>query len=115
MVSELLLRFALGGAIVSVFAVVAEVIRPKTLAGIFGASPSIGVATLAIACFQRGGVYVATEGRSMLAGSVCLIAYAATATLIIGRERVPVWLVSVALWCEWAVLAFGIWWVALRN
>jgi hypothetical protein len=39
-VTYLLIRFVLGGLIVSAFAVVSEMFKPKTFAGLFGAAPS---------------------------------------------------------------------------
>lgn len=36
---EYILRFLLGGLIVSIFASIADVLRPKGFAGLFGAAP----------------------------------------------------------------------------
>ena len=41
---ELVLRFVLGGAIVCTFAALGTVFKPKTLAGTFGAAPSVAIA-----------------------------------------------------------------------
>jgi len=49
MATELAIRFVVGGAIVSVFAVLGDVVCPKTLSGVFGAAPSVALATLALA------------------------------------------------------------------
>src|SRR5437763_12534207 len=68
MLSELAVRFLLGGAVVSAFSVVAEMWEPKTFAGIFGAAPSVALASLALAFHKHGGAYVAIEGRSMVIG-----------------------------------------------
>ena len=46
--AEGLARFFIGGTIVSFFAVLAEMFRPISSAGLFGAAPSIALATLAI-------------------------------------------------------------------
>lgn len=46
----LLIRFLVGGAIVTVFSLVGEVIGPKSLAGVFGAAPSVALATLPLTC-----------------------------------------------------------------
>ena len=46
---EMLLRFAIGGSVVSLFALLGEVLRPKSFAGIFGAAPSrFALATLGL-------------------------------------------------------------------
>ena len=47
--AELVFRFLIGGAVVSFFAVFAEIFRPKSFAGLFGAAPSIALATIGIA------------------------------------------------------------------
>ena len=40
-----MIRFFVGGVVVSVFAALAEIFRPKSFAGLFGAAPSIALAT----------------------------------------------------------------------
>jgi hypothetical protein len=39
--TEAILRFLIGGTIVSIFAVLADLFEPKSFGGIFGAAPSI--------------------------------------------------------------------------
>lgn len=65
MAGDLLLRFLIGGLVISAFALVGHVVRPKTFAGLFGAAPSVALATLALAFRDQAVAYVATEGRSM--------------------------------------------------
>ena len=45
--SQILIRFIIGGMIVSAFAIIGDVLKPKTFAGLFGAAPSVALATLA--------------------------------------------------------------------
>ena len=40
-----------GGIVVSVFAMLGDMLRPKSFAGLFGAAPSVALATLCIAFF----------------------------------------------------------------
>ena len=47
--TEYLVRFLVGGVVVSAFAVFSDALRPKSFAGLFGAAPSVALATLAIA------------------------------------------------------------------
>jgi hypothetical protein len=49
-----------------------DVLRPKSFAGLFGAAPSVAVATLSLALFEQGGTYVSVEGRSMMIGALAL-------------------------------------------
>jgi hypothetical protein len=60
------------GFAVSAFAALGDVFRPQSFAGLFGAAPSIALATLAIRVFSNGSDYVATAGRSMVFGAVVL-------------------------------------------
>lgn len=46
MVGDLLARFAIGGALVSLFALAGDLFKPKTFAGLFGAAPSVVVFAL---------------------------------------------------------------------
>jgi hypothetical protein len=41
MLMEYMIRFLAGGVIVSLFAMIGDVLRPKSFAGLFGAAPSI--------------------------------------------------------------------------
>ena len=110
MLAELALRFVLGGAIVSAFALVGEVLKPKSFAGLFSAAPSVAVGALAIAFAQKGGAYAATEGRSMAIAAAGMLAYALLCRWIARERRVPIVVGSVAAWLAWAVVAFGLAW-----
>jgi hypothetical protein len=47
--TEYMVRFIVGGLLVSLFAIIGDVVRPKSFAGLFGAAPSVTLATLGIA------------------------------------------------------------------
>ena len=49
--------------------------RPKSFAGLFGAAPSIALATLLITLSHKGAPFAAVEGRSMMVGAFALAAY----------------------------------------
>jgi hypothetical protein len=44
---EYVARFLIGGFVVSAFALLGDLLRPKSFAGLFGAAPSVALATLA--------------------------------------------------------------------
>jgi hypothetical protein len=67
---EILIRFLIGGVVVSVFAVIGDILKPKSFAGLFGAAPSVALATLGLTIVSEGAAYVALEARSMLAGAI---------------------------------------------
>jgi len=45
--SQILVRFLVGSAIVAAFAIIGDLLKPKSFAGLFGAAPSVALATLA--------------------------------------------------------------------
>jgi hypothetical protein len=49
---EIIIRFIVGGLVVSTFAVLGDILRPKSFAGLFGAAPSIALATLGLTIRQ---------------------------------------------------------------
>ena len=60
-VKEYVIRFFIGGFAVSAFAVLGDLFRPKSFAGLFGAAPSIVLATLAMAFWNQGPEYAASK------------------------------------------------------
>lgn len=115
MLGELAIRFVLGGAVVAVFAVLGDCLTPKRFAGLFAAAPSVALASLALAYRSSGPGYVALEGRSMIAGALALIVYAAlVGRLLTALGRQPV-VASVTAWLVWLAVAFGIWGGVLRR
>ncbi|HZR79870.1 MAG TPA: hypothetical protein VFD92_02150 [Candidatus Binatia bacterium] len=110
MIGDLALRFFLGGLIVSLFAVVGEVFKPKSFAGLFGAAPSVAIATLALAYAKQGPDYVATEARSMLLASFAFAAYSAACAALIRRVAMPAWLGATLAWSVWGAVAFAALW-----
>ena len=107
MLGELAIRFALGGAIVTAFALVAEVFAPKTFAVMFGAAPSVALASLALAHARHGGDYAAFEARSMLLGALAFGLYSAACVAAARQPRLPVWLGAAAAWAAWFAVALG--------
>jgi hypothetical protein len=85
--TDYLLRFLLGGIIVSVFAVLGGIIRPKSLAGLFGAAPSIALCTLGLALMSDGAKYAAIEARSMIIGAIALMFYSIAVCQLMQRLR----------------------------
>src|SRR5258707_2116428 len=73
---EILVRFLIGGIVVSCFAVLGDLFKPKSFAGLFGAAPSVALATLGLAVVRDGKWYAATEDRSMIAGAIGFFVYA---------------------------------------
>ncbi|MCU1225269.1 MAG: hypothetical protein JWQ42_3362 [Edaphobacter sp.] len=111
---DFLLRFLIGGTVVSLFAILGDILRPKSFAGLFGAAPSIALATLALTIINDGKIYAAVEARSMMAGALALFIYAATASWILMRFKPSALLVTLALLPLWLGVSFSLWNLCLR-
>src|SRR5262249_5930239 len=103
---NLLWRFLLGGAIVSLFAFIGDVVRPKRFAGLFGGAPSVALATLALTVADSGAATASIEARSMILGSVAFVVYALTAQPLLATGRWPAARVSRGARVLWALVAF---------
>jgi hypothetical protein len=111
---EYLLRFLIGGVVVYFVSAVAYVLKPKTLAGLFGAAPSVALATLALTIHKDGAAYAAIEARSMVAGATGFLVYAGCASELLMRRRYSALAVTSSLLAVWLAASFGVWLVWLR-
>ena len=102
------LRFLAGGIAVSAFAALGDVLRPKSFAGLFGAAPSIALATLLITLWQKGAPFAAVEGRSMIVGAVALAAYSWTVCVLLKKLLMSSSAATMAALVVWFAVAFGI-------
>jgi hypothetical protein len=112
--TDLVLRFLIGGVVVSLFALLGDVFRPKSFAGLFGAAPSIALATLGLTIQHDGKPYAALEARSMIAGAIAMAVYAATVSWILLRFKPPSLAVTLIFLPVWFAVSFGIWQLCLR-
>jgi hypothetical protein len=104
----LLLRFMLGGVLVSLFAAVGSAFKPKTFAGLFGSAPPIALASLAIAFHEHGPAHVTRLGRSMVLGTAALFTYSVCCLLLLRVRELPVLAGAVLSWLAWAGVAAGL-------
>jgi uncharacterized membrane protein (GlpM family) len=111
---DLVVRFLVGGAIVSIFALAADVLKPKGFAGLFGAAPSVALATLGLTIATQGKLYAATEARSMIVGDLAFLLYALGCVYFIGMRHLRAAPATMALLAIWAVVAIGLWAAFLR-
>jgi uncharacterized membrane protein (GlpM family) len=112
--SEILIRFFVGGAVVSAFALIGDLLKPKSFAGLFGAAPSVALATLGLTVASEGASYAATEARSMMAGAIAFTVYACCVSRVMMRYKLKALLVTTCLIPLWLGVAFGLWYVWLR-
>jgi hypothetical protein len=110
---EYIIRFFVGGFAVSTFAIVGDVFRPKSFAGLFGAAPSIALATLAIAVVEQGAGYAATEARSMILGALALWLFSAGVCRLTKKHGVSALPATGVMLIGWLICAFGLQWLLL--
>jgi uncharacterized membrane protein (GlpM family) len=113
--SQILIRFVIGGAVVSVFAVLGDVFKPKSFAGLFGAAPSVALVTLGLTVASQGASYASMEARSMVAGAIAFFVYASCASWILMHHNIKALLLTVCLIPLWVGVAFGLWQVWLKR
>lgn len=112
---ELLIRCLIGGVVVSVFAVLGDVIKPKSLAGTSAAAPAVALATMVLTLHEKGVAYTALQCRSMLAGAVAYLFFAVAVSYVQMRFK-PKALVGAAMLIPlWGVVAAALWAVWLRR
>ena len=102
------LRFLAGGIAVSAFAALGDTLRPKSFAGLFGAAPSIALATLLITLSQKGASFAAVEGRSMIVGAFALAAYSWVVCVLLKKFLLSSRTATMATLIVWFVVAFGV-------
>jgi hypothetical protein len=112
--TEYVIRFVVGGIVVSALAMLGDVLRPKSFAGLFGAAPSVALATLGIAVYRQGSAYAALQSHAMMAGAIALAVYSVVVCHLLVRTRLratPATLVSLVVWlmvaCGLLTLAGG--------
>src|ERR1700761_5575902 len=84
---EYLVRFLVGGIVVSAFAALGDILRPKSFAGLFGAAPSLALATIGLALHQEGKDYAVLECRSMILGAIAFFVYALSVGLVLRPHK----------------------------
>ncbi|MCK1390601.1 DUF3147 family protein [Bradyrhizobium sp. 1] len=106
--TEYILRFIIGGLIVSAFAILGDMLKPKSFGGLFGAAPSVALATLGIAVVQHGPQYAAAESWTMIYGAIALACYSVTACHLLMRFRLAALTATMVAFAVWLAVAFGL-------
>ena len=81
--------------------------RPKSFAGLFGAAPSIALATLGLSVLHSGKAYAAIEARSMILGAVGFCVYAALVGRLVARWNASALTTTLVLMPVWFAVSFG--------
>jgi len=111
---QIVFRFVVGGLVVSLFAVIGDVLKPKSFAGLFGAAPSVALATLALTIATDGKTYAALEARSMIVGACAFFVYVCCCMWVMTKHTVRATPVTIAGLAVWLACALGGLFVFLR-
>jgi hypothetical protein len=103
--SEYVVRFLVGGVVVSAFAMLGDILRPKSFAGLFGAAPSVA---LAIALYRHGTGYAVLHGHAMTGGAVALAIYSVVVCHLLIRARLRAATATLLSLVVWLIVAFGL-------
>ena len=113
--SELVVRFLIGGTVVSLFALLGDLLRPKSFAGLFGAAPSIALATIGLTIAKNDSQYAAIEARSMVLGAVGFFVYASCVCWALMRYKPATLMTTIGFLPIWAGTSFGLWYWLARS
>lgn len=105
---EILIRFVVGGTVVSAFAILGELFKPKSFAGLFGAAPSIALATLALTIAKDGKQFATSEVMSMMVGAIAFLCYANSVRWLMMHRNHSALVISVGCLVVWFLAAFGL-------
>jgi len=111
---QIVARFILGGIFVSLFAILGESFKPKSFAGIFGAAPSLALAGFVLVLLKYGPMHAAIEAHSMIFGSLALLIYSLTCSLVLAKTHLSPYLIAGFLYFEW-LLGAGIFYVLVLK
>jgi hypothetical protein len=84
-----------------------DILRPKSFAGLFGAAPSIALATLLITLSHKGAPFAAVEGRSMIVGAFALASYSWVVCVLLKKYLLSSSTATTAAMVIWFVTALG--------
>ena len=115
MIADLLIRFLVGGALVSLFALLGDMFSPKSFAGLFAGAPSVALATLALSFRKEGAQYVAVEALSMIFGALAFVSYTSCLSRFLHRRRSRPVVAALAWLPLWVALAAGSFALVLRR
>jgi len=114
MLLQLAVRFLVGGTFVSAFALLGDILHPKSFAGLLGAAPSIALATLSLTIAAKGKPYAAIETKCMIAGAFGFFVYASLCAFLMKKVRLHALTAAASALAVWLLCAVGLWLIAFR-
>jgi hypothetical protein len=113
--TQIVVRFLIGGVVVSFFSLIGDLLKPKSFAGLFGAAPSVALATLGLTGASEGATYAAIEARSMIAGALALFLYASLVSRVMMKCQFKALWVTLAIMPVWFIVAFGLLGIGMHS
>lgn len=107
MLGEIAIRFALGGLVVSSFAVLGDLFKPKSFGGLFGAAPSVALASFALTIYSKGPSSAGLQAHSMVGGAVALFVCTNCMSYLLMRTGFKALVVTGISILGWLALAFS--------
>jgi hypothetical protein len=111
-IALLLVRVVAGGTLVVAFAMLADMLKPKMFAGLFGAAPSVATASLLVSGLALGPAKDERYASGMIAGAIGLVVYSAAAALAV--KHLGSVAGSVVAWVAWVIPATAVYLLFLR-
>lgn len=87
------------------FALLGQAVKPRTFGGLFGAAPSVAIASIAVTFAQHGTAYVRDETRTMIVGSLAFAAYSLACVWVLKRNGRSAAVSTLAVWTVWLAAA----------
>lgn len=112
---DFLLRALFGGLAVSLFAIVGDMLKPKSLAGTMSAAPAVALASVVLTVRKHGIPYATMEARSMVGGAIAFLVFASVVSWVQMRYKPKALLASFVLLPMWGLVAAALWAVWLRR
>ena len=112
---DLLIRFLIGGLVISGFSLLGDLFKPKSFAGLFAGAPTIALATMALTLHKHGAAYLATDARSMIAGAAAFCVYACACSFVLMHSKLKAFGATTLLLPVWGASAAALWALWLRK
>lgn len=106
--TEFTVRFVAGGILVSIFALLGDILRPKSFAGLLGAAPSVAIVSLALGIFSHGSEYAVTQARFMISGAIALLTFSIATCHLLKRADLSAITSTLFALPIWLIVAFGL-------
>ncbi len=100
-----------GGTLVTAFAVLGHMLRPKWFAGLFGAAPSVAIGSIALTVLSKGHHAASLAGGGMCFGAAGFVVFSACVRPLLGRYHAVV--ATSASCLVWIAVAVGAYYLAV--